>query len=45
MREKTCRPTPKTGASRVMMLIFRGEEAVRKVRSVVGHISSERAGW
>jgi nucleoside diphosphate kinase len=29
---------------RVMMLVFRGEEAVRKVRSVVGNISTERRG-
>ena len=38
-------PDPRTGRRRrVMMLIFRGEEAVRKVRSVVGNISSERRG-
>jgi nucleoside diphosphate kinase len=38
-------PDPKTGRPRrVMMLLFRGEEAVRKVRSVVGNISAERRG-
>src|SRR6266853_6624404 len=38
-------PEPKTGRRRrVMMLIFRGEDAVRKVRSVVGNISPERRG-
>src|ERR1035441_6481085 len=29
---------------RVMMLLFRGEEAVRKIRSVIGNISAERRG-
>jgi len=38
-------PEPKTGRRRrVMMLLFRGEDAVRKVRSVVGNISLERRG-
>jgi Nucleoside diphosphate kinase len=38
-------PDPKTGRRRrVMMLVFRGEDAVRKTRSVVGNISSERRG-
>src|SRR6058998_3265984 len=38
-------PEPKTGRRRrVMMLLFRGEEAVRKVRSVIGNISLERRG-
>lgn len=38
-------PDPKTGKRRrVMMLLFKGEEAVRKVRSVVGNISAERRG-
>ncbi len=38
-------PDPKTGKRRrVMMLLFRGEEAVRKVRSVIGNISAERRG-
>jgi nucleoside diphosphate kinase len=38
-------PDPKTHrARRVMVLLFRGEEAVRKVRSVVGNISAERRG-
>jgi nucleoside diphosphate kinase len=36
-------PDPKTGRRRrVMVLLFRGEDAVRKVRSVVGNISPER---
>ena len=38
-------PDPKTGAKRrVMMLLFRGEDAVRKVRSVIGNISAHRRG-
>ena len=38
-------PDPKTGKRRrVMMLIFRGDDAVRKVRSVIGNISAERSG-
>src|SRR6266478_8406834 len=38
-------PEPKTGRRRrAMMLLFRGEDAVRKVRSVVGNISLERRG-
>jgi len=38
-------PEPKTGRRRrVMMLLFRGEDAVRKVRSVIGNISPERRG-
>src|SRR6476661_9411636 len=38
-------PDPKTGRHRrVMMLLFRGEDAVRKTRSVVGNISAERRG-
>jgi nucleoside diphosphate kinase len=36
-------PDPKTGRHRrVMVLLFRGDEAVRKVRSVVGNLSPER---
>lgn len=36
-------PDPKTGRRRrVMVLLFKGEEAVRKVRSVVGHFCKER---
>ena len=36
-------PDPKTGLRRrVMMLLFRGDEAVRKVRSVVGNLSPDR---
>jgi len=38
-------PEPKTGRHRrVMMLLFKGEDAVRKVRSVVGNIVPERRG-
>ncbi|HUD45675.1 MAG TPA: nucleoside-diphosphate kinase [Candidatus Baltobacteraceae bacterium] len=38
-------PDPKTKRPRrAMMLLFRGEEAVRKVRSVVGNISTFRRG-
>src|SRR5438309_9551472 len=38
-------PDPKTGRRRrVMMLLFQGEDAVRKVRSVIGNISPERRG-
>ncbi len=38
-------PDPKTGRSRrVMMLLLRGEDAVRKTRSVIGNISAERRG-
>ena len=36
-------PDPKTGLRRrCMMLLFRGDEAVRKVRSVVGNLSPDR---
>jgi nucleoside diphosphate kinase len=38
-------PDPKTGRRRrVMVLLFRGEDAVRKTRSVIGHISADRRG-
>ena len=38
-------PDPKTGRRRrVMMLLFSGEEAVRKIRSVIGNISADRRG-
>lgn len=38
-------PDPKTGRKRrVMMLLFQGEDAVRKIRGVVGNISSHRRG-
>src|SRR6266436_3848751 len=38
-------PDPKTGRRRrVMVLLFKGEDAVRKTRSVVGHIAAERHG-
>lgn len=40
---KNLSPDSKTGRRRrVMMLLFQGEDAVRKVRSVVGNISTER---
>lgn len=36
-------PDPKTGQPRrVMMLVFRGEDAVKKVRQAVGHIVHEK---
>jgi nucleoside diphosphate kinase len=36
-------PDPKTGRHRrIMMLLFRGDDAVRKVRSVVGNLSPDR---
>jgi len=36
-------PDPKTGRRRrVMMMLFRGDEAVRKVRNVVGNLSPDR---
>jgi nucleoside diphosphate kinase len=38
-------PDPKTGRRRrVMMLIFRGDDAVRKTRGVVGNIGTDRRG-
>src|SRR5215472_13174448 len=38
-------PDPKTGRRRrVMVLLFKGEDAVRKTRSVIGHISPDRSG-
>lgn len=38
-------PDPKTGRRRrCMMLLFQGEDAVRKTRSVVGNISVDRRG-
>ena len=38
-------PDPKTGRRRrAMMLLFKGEDAVRKTRSVVGNISADRRG-
>ena len=38
-------PDPKTGRRRrVMVMLFRGDEAVRKVRSVVGNLSPDRRG-
>ncbi len=42
---KNLAPDPKTQRRRrVMVLLFKGEDAVRKVRSVVGNFSSERRG-
>src|SRR6187549_173002 len=42
---KNLSPDPKTGRRRrVMMLLLQGDDAVRKVRSVVGNISAERSG-
>jgi nucleoside diphosphate kinase len=38
-------PDPKTGRRRrAMVLLFKGEDAVRKTRSVIGHISPDRRG-
>jgi nucleoside diphosphate kinase len=38
-------PDPKTKRRRrVMVLLFRGEEAVRKIRSVIGNIAADRRG-
>ena len=40
---KNLAPDPKTGRRRrVMVMLFRGDEAVRKVRSVVGNLSHDR---
>src|SRR4051812_23048118 len=42
---KNMSPDPKTGRGRrVMMLLFKGDDAVRKVRSVIGNIGSDRRG-
>jgi nucleoside diphosphate kinase len=42
---KNLSPDPKTGRRRrVMALLFRGDDAVRKVRSVVGNLSPDRRG-
>ena len=42
---KNLAPDPVTRRRRrVMVLIFKGEDAVRKIRSVVGNISAERRG-
>ena len=42
---KNLSPDPKTGLRRrIMMMVFQGQEAVRKVRSVVGNLSPERRG-
>src|SRR4030095_13962824 len=40
---KNLSPDPKTGRRRrAMLLLFKGEDAVRKVRSVVGHLGPDR---
>lgn len=40
---KNLSPDPKTGLRRrVMVLLFRGEDAVRRTRAVVGHLSRDR---
>jgi nucleoside diphosphate kinase len=42
---KNLSPDPKTGRHRrVLMMLFRGDDAVRKVRSVVGNLSPDRRG-
>lgn len=42
---KNLTPDAKTGKRRrVMMLLFKGEDAVRKVRSVIGNIKANRTG-
>jgi nucleoside diphosphate kinase len=42
---KNLSPDPKTGRRRrVMMLLLKGDDAVRKVRSVIGNISPDRRG-
>ncbi len=42
---KNLSPDPKTGRRRrLMMLLLKGEDAVRKTRSVIGNISAERRG-
>jgi len=42
---KNLAPDSKTGRRRrAMMLLFQGEDAVRKIRSVVGNITAERSG-
>jgi nucleoside diphosphate kinase len=40
---KNLSPDPKTGRRRrILMMVFRGEDAVRKVRAVVGNLSPDR---
>lgn len=42
---KNLNPDPKTGRRRrALMFLFKGEDAVRKVRSVIGNISADRNG-
>ena len=41
--QRNLAPDPKTGRRRrIMMLLFQGEDAVRKTRSVVGNVNPER---
>jgi nucleoside diphosphate kinase len=43
--QRNLSPDPKTGLRRrVLMLLFQGEDAVRKIRSVIGNISADRRG-
>src|SRR5208337_3680656 len=43
--QRNLAPDPKTGRRRrVMMLLFQGDDAVRKTRSVIGNITAERRG-
>src|SRR5687768_9705993 len=43
--QKNMTPDPKINRPRrVMMLLFKGEDAVRKIRSVIGNISADRRG-
>jgi nucleoside diphosphate kinase len=42
---KNLSPDPKTGRRRrILMMVFQGEDAVRKVRAVVGNLSPDRRG-
>jgi len=42
---KNLSPDPKTGRRRrIMAMLFRGDEAIRKVRGVVGNLSPDRRG-
>src|ERR1043165_1499281 len=42
---KNLKPVPKTGRRRrALMFLFKGKDAVRKVRSVIGNIAADRNG-
>ncbi|MGB7768244.1 MAG: nucleoside-diphosphate kinase [Verrucomicrobiia bacterium] len=42
---KNLSPDPKTGrCRRILMMVFQGDDAVRKVRSVIGNLSPDRRG-